>query len=357
VLEKQHKAWFSSQLLDWHEHQNHRKMPWKGEKDPYKIWLSEVILQQTRVEQGWDYYTRFIKAYPTVQDLAEAPDNEVFKYWEGLGYYSRCRNLIHTARVVAADLNGQFPNTYEGLLSLKGVGPYTASAIGSFAFGLPTAVVDGNVIRVLSRCWGIEEPVDRTDTRAQIDLLAQQLIDQKQPAAYNQAMMDLGATVCKPQQPVCEACPFAKKCFAKKNQLQDALPKKQPKKKARDRWFHYLVMESGSSQLVRQRQTKDIWQDLYEFILMETDEPADEKTIKTSSFWGMPKTYLGEGPFIVSDEMIHQLSHQKIYCRFVYVRLDKKISVEGYSWVGKQQRAALAFPRLITRYLEMQEIR
>lgn len=356
MLEKQHKAWFSSQLLNWNTHHNHREMPWKGVKDPYKIWLSEVILQQTRVEQGWEYYNRFIKAYPTVKDLSQAPENEVFKYWEGLGYYSRCRNLIHTAKVVAGEMNGQFPHTYEGLLSLKGVGPYTAAAIGSFAFGIPTAVVDGNVIRVLSRFWGIEEEVDKKDVRAQIDKLAQELIDPKQPASYNQAMMDLGATVCKPQQPTCEACPFAQRCFARKNQLQDSLPRKQPKKKARDRWFHYLVIESGSSQLVRQRQSKDIWQDLYEFILVETDEPADEKSIKTSSFWGMPMGHFGKAPLFVSDEMIHQLTHQKIHCRFLHVRLDKKISVDGYTWVGKQKRAELAFPRLITRYLEMQEL-
>ena len=356
MLEKQHKAWFSTQLLHWNEHQNDRIMPWKGIKDPYKIWLSEVILQQTRVEQGLDYYNRFINAYPTVHELAQAPENEVFKYWEGLGYYSRCRNLIHTAKVVSNELQGQFPDSYAGLLSLKGVGPYTASAIGSFAFGLPTAVVDGNVIRVLARFFGIEEAVDLNQVRSRIDDLAQQLIDQTNPAAYNQAIMDLGAMICKPQQPACHDCPLAKKCIAQKKNLQDVLPKKQPKKKVRNRWFYYLVVESGSSQLVRQRQGKDIWQDLFEFILVETDEPADERLLKTSSFWGVSKEFFGKGPFLLSDEMVHLLSHQKIHGRFLHIRVDKKFALDGFEWVGKKKRLSLAFPRLITRYLEMLEV-
>jgi A/G-specific adenine glycosylase len=181
---------FTSILLHWHEHENHRAMPWKGEKDPYKIWLSEIILQQTRVEQGWAYYEKYIKAFPTVRDLAAAPDETVLKMWEGLGYYSRCRNLLYTARMIVNEFDGHFPSDYKELLRLKGVGAYTAAAIASFAFNLPYAVVDGNVIRVLSRYFGITEPTDLALVKKQLDALAQRLIDSHKPAAYNQAIMD-----------------------------------------------------------------------------------------------------------------------------------------------------------------------
>ncbi|MEY3432383.1 MAG: A/G-specific adenine glycosylase, partial [Bacteroidota bacterium] len=228
-------------------------MPWKGIKDPYRIWLSEVILQQTRVEQGISYYQAFVKAYPTVHKLAQAPENEVFKIWEGLGYYSRCRNLIHTAKRVSQDLKGEFPTSREGLISLKGVGPYTAAAIGSFAFGLPLAVVDGNVMRVLSRFFGIKTPIDSTSGKKMMEEVADALLDKKDPAWFNQAMMDLGATVCKPQSPDCATCPLQKKCIAFSQKKQSLFPVKTQKVKQKKRFLFYLILESKGQVLIRQR--------------------------------------------------------------------------------------------------------
>ena len=206
MIEKQLKKWFSKQLLEWHQTKNTRSMPWKGIKDPYRIWLSEVILQQTRVQQGMAYYQRFIENYPDVHSLAAAPERDVFKLWEGLGYYSRCRNLIITAKTISADLKGQFPRTEVGLIGLKGIGKYTAAAIGSFAFGLPLAVVDGNVMRVMARFLGIHDPIDQSAVKKKFEVLAKELLGQVDPALYNQAIMDLGATVCKPGNPNCEIC-------------------------------------------------------------------------------------------------------------------------------------------------------
>jgi len=350
VVEKQHKVWFSKALKNWHLVENNRKMPWKGIKDPYKIWLSEVILQQTRVEQGLAYYNRFIETFPDVHALAKAPDNQVFKLWEGLGYYSRCRNLIKTAQTISFEHAGHFPASKEGLLALSGIGNYTAAAIGSFAFGLPLAVVDGNVLRVLSRVFGISTPVDLPAGRKAFQQLADQLLDAKDPALYNQAIMDLGATICKPRQPVCGACPFQQKCLALETGKIEQLPVKSKKIKQRERFFYYLILESGGKQLVRQRKGKDIWQDLFEFILKETDEPVEEKELKSWNFWNLGAKKEKLAVVEVSDEMVHQLTHQKIRCRIAYLRSSTLVDVEGYQWMDISSIQQLAFPRLITRY-------
>ncbi len=203
----------------WHKEENTRSLPWKNETDPYKIWLSEIILQQTRAEQGLNYYLNFIKNYPTICDLANAIDDDVFRHWQGLGYYNRCKNMLATARFICEQKNGVFPNDYEEILALKGVGAYTAAAIASFAFGLPHAVVDGNVYRVLARYFGIENAIDSTLGKAKFAQIADELLDKKNPAAYNQAIMDLGATVCTPKNPRCEICPLSKNCVALKSDL------------------------------------------------------------------------------------------------------------------------------------------
>jgi len=350
VVEKQHKVWFSKALKNWHLVENNRKMPWKGIKDPYKIWLSEVILQQTRVEQGLAYYNRFIETYPDVHALAKAPDNQVFKLWEGLGYYSRCRNLIKTARTISDQHAGHFPASKEGLLSLSGIGNYTAAAIGSFAFGLPLAVVDGNVLRVLSRVFGISTPIDLPAGRKAFEQLADQLLDEKDPALYNQAIMDLGATVCKPRQPICGACPFQQKCMAFGMGQVEQFPVKSKKIKQRERFFYYLILESRGKQLVRQRKGKDIWQDLFEFFLKETDEPVEEKELKSWLFWNLGAKKEKLAVVDVSDEMVHQLTHQKIRCRIAHLRSSTLVDVEGYQWMDIPSIQQLAFPRLITRY-------
>ena len=350
MVEKQHKVWFSKALKNWHLVENNRKMPWKGIKDPYKIWLSEIILQQTRVEQGFAYYNRFVESYPDVHALANAPDNQVFKLWEGLGYYSRCRNLLKTARTISIAHAGLFPASKEGLLALSGVGHYTAAAIGSFAFGLPLAVVDGNVLRVLSRVFGISTPIDLPAGRKALEQLADQLLDTSNPALYNQAIMDLGATVCKPRQPICVACPFQQKCLAFELGTTEQIPVKSKKIKQRERFFYYLILESKGKQLVRQRKGKDIWQDLFEFILKETDEPVEEKELKSWSFWNLGAKKEKIEVVSISGEMVHQLTHQKIRCRMAYLRSSALVKVDGYHWTDISSIKQLAFPRLITRY-------
>mgnify|MGYP003339694825 CR=1 FL=1 len=214
---------FTKQLIKWNRFKNKREMPWKFEKNPYKIWLSEIILQQTRVEQGMSYYLNFIRAYPTVHDLANAEDEAVMKLWEGLGYYSRCRNLLATARFISHNKKGNFPNSYEELVKLKGVGPYTAAAIASFAFQLPYAVVDGNVIRVLSRFFGIDKQANTNEGKKIFQQLAQEVLDKKNPGIYNQAIMDFGATVCKPAQPLCDECVMQNYCSAYQKDMVDEI--------------------------------------------------------------------------------------------------------------------------------------
>lgn len=352
MIEKQHKVWFSRELIKWNEKVNNRQMPWKGVADPYKIWLSEIILQQTRVEQGMEYYNRFVKQFPSIHDLAKATDNQVFKMWEGLGYYTRCRNLIKTARTISSEMNGVFPQTREGLLSLKGVGAYTAAAIGSFAFGLPLAVVDGNVLRVLTRVFGITDPVDQTTGKKKIEQLAADLLGEHKPASFNQAIMDFGATICKPQNPVCISCPIKKRCYAAQNDAQDKFPVKSKKKKPTDRYLYYLLLQHEGSRLVRKRTENGIWKDLYEFILIEKDEPAEDKDLSKLSFWGISHRLTNKDVVRLSDPQVHQLTHQRIHAKILHVAIHKKIDHRGYAWKSPAQLNKLAFPRLITRYLD-----
>jgi A/G-specific adenine glycosylase len=259
---------FSQKLQAWSD-AHPRNMPWKGEKDPYKIWLSEIILQQTRVEQGWAYYERFIQHYPTVQHLADAPEAAVLKDWEGLGYYSRARNLHATARHIANALGGAFPDTYEGILALKGVGPYTAAAIASFAYNLPYPVLDGNVYRILSRLFGIEMPIDTPAARRIFEQKAADLLDRTQPGLHNQAMMDFGATHCLPVRPLCDTCPFHADCMAVHTGRVSELPVKSKNIVKKERFFLYIVLKQGEQTWIQQRTTQDIWQQLYEFPLIE----------------------------------------------------------------------------------------
>ncbi len=343
---------FSATLLRWHREQNTRTMPWKGEKDPYRIWLSEIILQQTRVEQGLAYYERFTATYPRITDLAAAPDTAVLKLWEGLGYYSRCRNLIATARIVANDFNGQFPGAYDDIRSLKGIGPYTAAAIASFAFNLPYAVLDGNVFRVLSRIFGIDTPIDSTAGKKQFATLAQELLDKEHPALYNQAIMDFGAVICKPAQPLCATCVFREQCVAFRENLVTALPVKEKKIRIRKRRFNYLVLHYRDQWLIRERTARDIWQQLYDFPLIETEtDIAPEQILVTAAQEGLipPGTQLLE----VSEEYSQQLSHQQVTARFIHLRLKSKTSPKAAGdWVSAQDLAQYPFPRLVRQYLD-----
>ena len=346
---------FSRILQQWNMEKNDRRMPWKGERDPYRIWLSEIILQQTRVEQGLAYYERFIHQYPSITDLAAAPDDEVLKLWEGLGYYSRCRNLLTTARFVSNERGGVFPGTYEGILALKGVGPYTAAAISSFAFGLPHAVLDGNVYRVLSRIFGLGTPADSGTGRAQFTQLADFLLDRQRPGLHNQALMDFGATVCKPAIPLCGTCSFNPHCFAYIHARIPDFPRKDGKVKIRKRWFYYFVLDNGEETAIRQRTEKGIWQQLYEFPVIETQEDRLLESVLTeaenSGLLSAGEYRLGP----VSDLMKQQLSHQLITGRFIRVRVKPGTPLPGaIRWVAHQDLARYAFPRFINQYLEQE---
>jgi A/G-specific adenine glycosylase len=357
VLSKRKQAFeFSRILLKWDQQENRRKMPWKGEKDPYRIWLSEVILQQTRVEQGLSYYEKFVEAFPDIHALAKASDEQIYKLWEGLGYYARCRNLIETSRYISSDLGGNFPGRYEEIRQLKGVGPYTAAAIASFAFEEAYAVVDGNVFRVLSRIFGISKPIDTGEGKKLFNELANKLVDKKLPGLYNQAIMDFGAVICKPI-PQCSQCPFNKRCKAFLDEKVLSLPVKSRKTTIRQRWFYYVVFEYKGHLAIRQRTEKDIWRNLFEFSLIESGKPLDEKTIVkqiTRKSW-----IKNNGIQIksISPPFKQQLSHQLIEGRFACLTVRRKPKLmDGTIWVRKAEVKNYAFPKFITQYLQKQRV-
>lgn len=343
---------FTLALLKWNKENNTRAMPWKGEKDPYKIWLSEIILQQTRVEQGWDYYNRFITTFPTVQQLAKAPENKVFKLWEGLGYYSRCKNLIVTAKKISQEYKGVFPNEYEDILQLKGVGPYTAAAIASFAFNLPHAVVDGNVFRVLARYFNNATAIDSTAGKKIFTELAAALLDKKQPGLYNQAIMDFGAVICKPQQPLCVSCPLHKNCLAYANGTVSHLPVKEKKLNVKSRWFYYVIAQYNNEVLVKKRTAGDIWENLYEFVLYEAASPLDNSQVENLTILKTISRIKRPAVNWVSSAYKQKLTHQIIYGQFINISLTQKTTPEGYEWVPFSHLSKLAFPKIITLYLK-----
>ncbi len=343
---------FVRQLLHWNQHKNNRQMPWKGEKDPYKIWLSEVILQQTRVEQGRNYYQNFIAAFPTVKALAKAPEEKVFKLWEGLGYYSRCRNLIQTAKFIANEMDGVFPKAYATILSLKGVGTYTAAAIASFAYNLPYAVLDGNVYRVLSRIFDIEIPIDSTQGKKEFSTLAQAILPLKRAGVYNQAIMDFGAVICKPA-PLCNDCFFNKRCLAFLKGKQDILPVKEKQAKIRKRWLNYFVIECDDEIVIQQRTAKDIWQDLHQFVLLETEKASKAKTLLPL----LQKQFGIEHLTALDEWSIEQkLSHQTISFHFFIGRIENKHDVPNHTWVKRSQLSQLAFPKTLQQVIELRLI-
>ncbi|SDC84549.1 A/G-specific DNA-adenine glycosylase [Niabella drilacis] len=326
-------------------------MPWKGIKDPYRIWLSEVILQQTRVEQGLKYYENFIHNFPTVRDLAAADEKKVFKLWEGLGYYSRCKNLIHTARKISTELNSRFPDSYAAILQLKGIGPYTAAAIASFAFNLPHAVIDGNVFRVLARVFGIREAIDTTAGKKIITALAEQLLDKKEPGTYNQAIMDFGATVCRPANPDCADCPFQNHCVAFREDIVALLPVKTKKIAVRTRYFYFFLPIYRATVPVRERLSKDIWQHLYEFPLIEkaAETPAAEIIRAAVRKGWLRQDTLTE----ISPVYTQKLSHQLIRSVFIACRpAAKPAGFENYRWEKITALKTLPFPRTITQHLD-----
>jgi A/G-specific adenine glycosylase len=344
---------FTKKLLRWNKKGNTREMPWKFEEDPYKIWLSEIILQQTRVDQGWAYYEKFINAFPNIGVLASAPEKKVYKLWEGLGYYARCKNLIETARKISNAHGGRFPSSYEEIVQLKGIGPYTAAAIASFAFNLPHAVVDGNVQRVLARYFGISTAVDTTSGKRIYHELASGLLDKKRPGIYNQAIMDFGAVICKPRNPVCHLCPQQPDCVAFKNGWVDSLPIKEKRIKRITRWLYYFVIQNKDKNFyIRQRKEKDIWENLYEFVLWETDHSMPLEEISNSGFI---HELFRKQPFkitSISKIFKQQLTHQTIQGRFIAVQINKRLAqTRDFVLTNEEEMKAHPFPKFITEYL------
>lgn len=344
------QQFFRQNLLTWYQPEA-RPLPWKGIQNPYHIWLSEIILQQTRVEQGMAYYLRFVEAYPQIQDLAAAPDDEVMKLWEGLGYYSRARNLLAAARYVASELGGSFPDTYEGIRQLKGVGPYTAAAIASFAYNLPHAVVDGNVFRVLARFFGISTAQDSTEGKKQFTQLAEQLLDAHQAARYNQAIMDFGATVCLPRAPKCSQCPLREQCVALKEQRISELPVKTKKINKTERFFHYLVLNHQGKVLIQKREAKDIWLHLYQFPLLERESLDMSHEVLLEQ---IGEKWQVQARMRSASKIFQQvLTHQLVNVRFWELEVEEMPANElaGYLLVMKADLNKYAFPKVIDRYL------
>ena len=312
---------FSSTLINWY-HENKRDLPWRNTQDPYKIWLSEIILQQTRVNQGLSYYNRFIEQYPTVNNLAKAKEDEVLKLWQGLGYYSRARNIHKTAIYINKVYGGNFPTSYNDIINLKGIGSYTAAAIASFAFNQAYAVVDGNVYRVLSRVFGIETVIDSTQGKKEFQDLATTLLNKKEPASHNQAIMEFGALQCVPAQPDCENCVLNQVCVAYKTETVQDLPIKSKKTKQRDRYFNYLFIQNGEQTYMHQRKENDVWKNLYEFPLIETETEMDfDALIQTKAYKLLMKDI--DAIEINNDcfRVKHVLSHQKIYAKFYTLKI------------------------------------
>ena len=340
---------FSEILINWYR-EHKRELPWRESSDPYLIWISEIILQQTRVVQGYDYFIRFIKRFPDVTSLAEADEDEVMKFWQGLGYYSRARNLHAAAR----SMNGVFPKTYPEVLALKGVGEYTAGGICSFAYNMPYAVVDGNVYRVLSRYLGIETPIDSTEGKKLFASLAGEFLDKSRPAVYNQAIMDFGAIQCTPQNPACLFCPLAGSCMALSKSMVAQLPVKQHKTKTTERFLNYIYVRAGACTFINKRTGNDIWKNLFELPLIETaSSVTEEELLALPEFIKLFDKE--EVPVVrsICRNVKHVLSHRVLYANFYEVVLPEKTkSFSSYLKIKTNELEQYAVPKLIHAFLE-----
>ncbi len=346
----------TQKLIDWYA-VHRRNLPWRNTKDPYYIWVSEIILQQTRVAQGLDYYLRFVERFPTVASLANAPLEDVLLYWQGLGYYSRARNLHTAAQEVMSRFNGVFPSTHKEVLSLKGIGDYTAAAICSLAYRQPYAVVDGNVYRVLARLFAIETPIDSTTGRKEFATLAQELIDSEHPDLYNQAIMDFGAMVCTPQQPACSSCPLASHCLAYDRQCVDRLPFKQGKTKVTARYFNYLYITCQGDTWINQRTQKDIWQGLFELPLIESPTPLTiEELQEDEAFRNLVPLDSGVTIHHTPFTKRHVLSHRVIHANFYTIEIAQlSAALEQYQRITIKELGNFAVSRLTELFLESRE--
>lgn len=336
-------------LLEWYN-ASQRDLPWRNVNDAYKIWLSEVILQQTRVDQGTQYYLRFIENYPSVHDLAKAPEEEVLKLWQGLGYYSRARNLHKAAQEVCRDHKGIFPSTARELIKLRGIGSYTAAAVASIAYNDPVPVVDGNVNRVITRLFNIHAPIDKADGKGQVLHAMQALLPQARPGQFNQAVMELGALICAPKNPQCNACPVQSFCLAHGSHTVFDLPVKSSKTKVTDVYFHYIVIQMGHEYLVRHRVEPGIWHNLYDFPSAEGANPKEALTELQNVIDALPESYYLRQ---TSAETLHLLSHRRLHITFHAIRYENH---EAFSWpntrkVSQEALLQLPVPRIVEKFL------
>lgn len=339
---------FAQKLTQWYQIHK-RDLPWRETKDSYKIWVSEIILQQTRVVQGLPYYNRFVTTFPTVKSLAQAPLDEVLRLWQGLGYYSRARNMHEAAKFIMEELSGEFPSSFDTLLKMKGVGRYTAAAIASFAHNEKVPVVDGNVQRVLSRVFGVSDDISVPKTYNVFESLAAEHITGADPATFNQAIMEFGAQYCVPLNPDCPDCIFKKMCFAYKHNMVVTLPVKSKKTKVRDRYFHYIVFKQGNKLGMSQRKTKDIWEGLHDFHLIESDQfLTDKELLEKLGRNGMPVSKFET----VSDTFLHILSHQKLHAQFYVVSLESGETPKNLKFYYPEEIDKLGKPVLILKYLQ-----
>ncbi|RZS95518.1 A/G-specific adenine glycosylase [Cecembia calidifontis] len=348
---------FSNIILEWYS-LHKRDLPWRNTQNPYIIWLSEIILQQTRVAQGMPYFEKYVENYPSIQDLALAPEDEVMRLWQGLGYYSRARNLHACAKDIHYKYGGKFPGNFEELIKLKGVGNYTAAAIASFAFGEAVAVVDGNVFRVLSRVFGIAEDIASGRGKRKFEEFANKIIPRQNPGEYNQAIMEFGALQCVPKNPDCSSCPLKQSCYALNRGMVDLLPVKSKKLKVKERYFQYAHILCGHMTVVRQRGEGDIWQGLFDFPLQEFKQSNEFERENHHFFEAL--NYI-ETIDVVKDEHVykHILTHQRIFANFVKFEVKESArpqleiwaSNRGYQLVDAEKLEALAKPRLILKYL------
>jgi len=335
----------------------HRPLPWRETNDPYRIWISEIILQQTRVGQGYDYYRRFIDKYPDIIALSKAQEEDVLKLWQGLGYYSRARNLLKTAKNIVNDYNGIFPDTYNEVISLKGIGPYTAAAILSIAFNKPYSVIDGNVLRVMARYLAIKKPVADVSAKKEIASYLSSQIDKKKPGTFNQAIMEIGALVCKPGKPSCEKCPLSRDCKAYKLKKTSEFPVPGRKTAVVKRYFYYLVIrvrhKKGIYLYINKRTGTDIWKNLYDFPSLETSK--QQSTLQLTKSKGWNDLFKGVNPKVVSvsEQILHRLTHRELIVRFIEVKITTGLKCKNnFLLIGSEKIHLYPVPRLIEKYLE-----
>lgn len=338
---------FSETLLLWY-HEHKRDLPWRGEKDPYKIWISEIILQQTRVNQGWNYYLRFIEKFPTIEALANAPNEEVMRVWQGLGYYSRARN-IHTAAIqIVTQYNGIFPQQYDQIITLKGIGPYTAAAISAIAFDQPHFAIDGNVLRVMSRIYGVFDDIASPIAKKQIQQIGSQLIIGVPAADFTQALMEFGAIHCTPKNPNCPECPFHHSCYALLNQVVDKLPVKANKVKVVTRYLHFFIITHQNQIVIEKREGNDIWKNLYQFPMVESFTADSFPSQELLSQIGITKQHKVT---LISTQK-HKLTHQLLMISFYNVDAPIQVSQSNQLWVHKNSLTDKAFPIVLARFIK-----